>query len=241
MRAYSRPSAGGEQMSHRPLFYTSYWMRNLLFAAGVWSPAGGWYADPKHWRRNTALAFVCALSSNYPASVWIGTPTCFRTEQLHPEAFYHWLTEPFRATHLCQEMWPSCRCVTLGSPPEASGFWCRAIGLIAVPVFWKSVELEVGLWSFTLLHSQPKLATQLLHCYSLSRGQLHYRYFCPQAPQKFQEDTRDFECYRACFCSNVRCRRHGGFRHTCGTQRSGNPRHMTGARLDRQPGRCHGK
>lgn len=27
-------------------------------AQGVWSPAGGWYADPKHWRRNTAFAIL---------------------------------------------------------------------------------------------------------------------------------------------------------------------------------------
>lgn len=25
---------------------------------GVWSPAGGWYPDPVHWRRNTALALL---------------------------------------------------------------------------------------------------------------------------------------------------------------------------------------
>ena len=24
----------------------------------IWSPAGGWYSDPRHWRRNTALAFL---------------------------------------------------------------------------------------------------------------------------------------------------------------------------------------
>jgi hypothetical protein len=23
----------------------------------VWSPSGGWYADPRYWRRNTAVAF----------------------------------------------------------------------------------------------------------------------------------------------------------------------------------------
>eukprot|EP00884_Botryococcus_braunii_P021032 jgi/Botrbrau1/7612/Bobra.0159s0061.1 len=22
---------------------------------GIWSPAGGWYPDPKHWRRNTLI------------------------------------------------------------------------------------------------------------------------------------------------------------------------------------------
>ena len=27
-------------------------------SAGVWSPAGGWFADPKHWRRNTAICFL---------------------------------------------------------------------------------------------------------------------------------------------------------------------------------------
>ena len=34
-----------------PMRYIAY------LPAGVWSPAGGWWADPKHWRRNTALAF----------------------------------------------------------------------------------------------------------------------------------------------------------------------------------------
>lgn len=29
-----------------------------LIRTGVWSPAGGFFADPKHWKRNTALAFV---------------------------------------------------------------------------------------------------------------------------------------------------------------------------------------
>ena len=25
------------------------------YPPGVWSPAGGWYADPRHWRRGTLL------------------------------------------------------------------------------------------------------------------------------------------------------------------------------------------
>ena len=29
-----------------------------LCAAGIWSPAGGFFADPKKWKRNTALAVV---------------------------------------------------------------------------------------------------------------------------------------------------------------------------------------
>ena len=34
-----------------------------LLCSGVWSPAGGWWADPKHWRRNTALAFGCVFEA----------------------------------------------------------------------------------------------------------------------------------------------------------------------------------
>ncbi len=36
----------------------------------VWSPSGGWYADPRGWRRNTALAFgAVAVASYFVASV----------------------------------------------------------------------------------------------------------------------------------------------------------------------------
>ena len=36
----------------------------------VWSPAGGWHADPRHWRRNTAVAFgVLAVVTYGIASV----------------------------------------------------------------------------------------------------------------------------------------------------------------------------
>jgi hypothetical protein len=36
----------------------------------VWSPSGGWYADPRYWRRNTAVAFgVLAVVSYGIASV----------------------------------------------------------------------------------------------------------------------------------------------------------------------------
>ena len=29
----------------------------ILRAPDVWSPSGGWYADPRGWRKNTAMAF----------------------------------------------------------------------------------------------------------------------------------------------------------------------------------------
>jgi hypothetical protein len=33
---------------------------------GIWSPAGGWYADPKRWRRNTAICFAISAVILYP-------------------------------------------------------------------------------------------------------------------------------------------------------------------------------
>ncbi|KAK9844166.1 hypothetical protein WJX81_006677 [Elliptochloris bilobata] len=36
------------------------------YPRGVWSPAGGWYADPKHWRRNTVLAFAAMFAIAVP-------------------------------------------------------------------------------------------------------------------------------------------------------------------------------
>jgi len=35
----------------------------------VWSPAGGWYADPRGWRRNTAIAYAAAFAIIVP--VWM--------------------------------------------------------------------------------------------------------------------------------------------------------------------------
>ncbi|KAK9840385.1 hypothetical protein WJX74_008977 [Apatococcus lobatus] len=38
------------------------------YPTGVWSPAGGWHADPKHWKRNTAVALVAIVAICVP--VW---------------------------------------------------------------------------------------------------------------------------------------------------------------------------
>lgn len=32
--------------------------RHFHFPKHVWSPAGGWWANPTHWKRNTGFAFV---------------------------------------------------------------------------------------------------------------------------------------------------------------------------------------
>jgi hypothetical protein len=31
---------------------------DFYYPKEVWSPTGGWWCDPKHWRRNTALALT---------------------------------------------------------------------------------------------------------------------------------------------------------------------------------------
>lgn len=37
--------------------------------AEIWSPAGGFFPDPKHWRRNTLIAVMYV--NIYPAPIWI--------------------------------------------------------------------------------------------------------------------------------------------------------------------------
>lgn len=32
--------------------------RHFHFPKHVWSPSGGWWANPTHWKRNTGFAFV---------------------------------------------------------------------------------------------------------------------------------------------------------------------------------------
>ena len=41
------------------------------FPKEVWSPAGGWWADPKNWKRNTGFALVgigCTLAYTWGVS-----------------------------------------------------------------------------------------------------------------------------------------------------------------------------
>lgn len=37
-----------------------------LYPKGVWAPSGGWWADPKYWRRNTFLAFAGVIAVSIP-------------------------------------------------------------------------------------------------------------------------------------------------------------------------------
>ena len=38
----------------------------------VWSPAGGWYAQPKNWKANTALCMVTIAGLTYATMVFGG-------------------------------------------------------------------------------------------------------------------------------------------------------------------------
>ncbi|RMZ53278.1 hypothetical protein APUTEX25_005267, partial [Auxenochlorella protothecoides] len=39
---------------------------DLNVPKGIWSPAGGWYSDPKYWKRNTALAIGIIVAIAIP-------------------------------------------------------------------------------------------------------------------------------------------------------------------------------
>ncbi|KAK2077564.1 hypothetical protein QBZ16_004409 [Prototheca wickerhamii] len=39
---------------------------DLNVPKGIWSPAGGFYPDPKYWRRNTALAVAVIVGIATP-------------------------------------------------------------------------------------------------------------------------------------------------------------------------------
>ncbi len=56
--------------------------------AGVWSPAGGWYCDPVHWKRNTMFAFGWA-----PCYLLV----CLSQPWLHPD-YVSWRSG--RAAHI---------------------------------------------------------------------------------------------------------------------------------------------
>lgn len=39
----------------------------------VWSPTGGWWNEPRHWRRNTALALIFTVGVFIPISTYYGS------------------------------------------------------------------------------------------------------------------------------------------------------------------------
>lgn len=50
-------SAALPKQGYPPLLGQAHDTLRCPYAAkGIWSPAGGFYADPKKWKRNTALA-----------------------------------------------------------------------------------------------------------------------------------------------------------------------------------------
>ena len=51
--------------------------RRFPFPKSVWSPAGGWWAEPKNWKRNTAIAFVVQAFILYHAYNWAEGKTVY--------------------------------------------------------------------------------------------------------------------------------------------------------------------
>lgn len=39
------------------------------YPTDVWSPSGGWYADPKYWRRNTLVAIAAITAICIPIAI----------------------------------------------------------------------------------------------------------------------------------------------------------------------------
>ncbi|KAH6635361.1 hypothetical protein B0J18DRAFT_406905 [Chaetomium sp. MPI-SDFR-AT-0129] len=53
----------------------------------VWSPSGGWYAQPANWKRNTAIAIACMFGIT--ACVWkISAELEYRPRMPEPDRFY---------------------------------------------------------------------------------------------------------------------------------------------------------
>lgn len=36
----------------------------------VWSPTGGWWCQPRNWKRNTAIAFIASALISIPIIKW---------------------------------------------------------------------------------------------------------------------------------------------------------------------------
>ena len=71
---------GGERpaRAQRRLLERSPTLLPLLARTGIWSPTGGFYADPKHWKRNTALVVGWVLTGRERRRV------CVRACVRHP-------------------------------------------------------------------------------------------------------------------------------------------------------------
>ena len=53
----------------------------------IWSPAGGWYAQPSNWRGNTAVAGLAIFAVT--AAVWkLSAETEYRHKMPEPNRFY---------------------------------------------------------------------------------------------------------------------------------------------------------
>jgi hypothetical protein len=40
--------------------------KEFAYPKYVWSPAGGWWCNPRYWKRNTAIAFMAIFAISVP-------------------------------------------------------------------------------------------------------------------------------------------------------------------------------
>ncbi|KAI1327490.1 hypothetical protein F5Y16DRAFT_191699 [Xylariaceae sp. FL0255] len=58
----------------------------------VWSPAGGWYAQPANWKRNTAIAMTAMLGIT-ACAFYLSAQLEYRHKMPEPDMFFpsrHW-------------------------------------------------------------------------------------------------------------------------------------------------------
>ncbi|EOO03942.1 hypothetical protein UCRPA7_460 [Phaeoacremonium minimum UCRPA7] len=61
--------------------------KKIPYPKHVWSPAGGWYAQPANWKRNTAIAV--AVMGVYLAASWkLSAELEYRYKMPEPDRFF---------------------------------------------------------------------------------------------------------------------------------------------------------
>lgn len=67
--------------------YTEYAIDTLRYPKHVWSPAGGWYAQPANWKANTAV--IGLVMGSIVAMVWtVSANREYRDKMPEPGRFF---------------------------------------------------------------------------------------------------------------------------------------------------------
>lgn len=113
---------------------------HVAFRVEIWSPAGGFFADPKHWRRNTAVAVMCVVIFTFIILVCLKTNINISILQRHCHRCI---------LHFCQEhltrgearrAYSQHSLPTLGTPVIPRCQW--EISIKAIPEWSKQTTVE---------------------------------------------------------------------------------------------------